>query len=168
MSRRRAVNRWSLVLGVIALALAGSAAYAAIPGSDGVIHACYKKSSPNQGTLRVVDAERGQACVGSEGRLDWNRTGPQGDTGPQGEPGLSGYEVVEGDPFTTSGGTVGVIATCPVEKKPIGGGFTSSNGDINLYGSYPSPTENGWRIDVNFGSSQMTVTPHAVCAAVAD
>jgi hypothetical protein len=40
-----------------ALLAAGGIAYATIPDSSGVIHACYKT---NQGTLRVIDTGQGQ------------------------------------------------------------------------------------------------------------
>jgi hypothetical protein len=61
---------------------AGSVAYAAIPDAGGLIHGCYKKSSPNQGTLRVVDSEKGQTCSSSETSVNWNQTGLQGAPGP--------------------------------------------------------------------------------------
>jgi hypothetical protein len=35
----------------------------AIPDAGGVIHGCYKKTSPNQGTLRVIDTEKAQTPV---------------------------------------------------------------------------------------------------------
>jgi hypothetical protein len=87
-------NRRVLLAGfaVLVLATAGGIAYAAIPDASGVIHGCYKKSSPNQGTLRVIDTERGQTCSSSENALSWNQTGPKGATGPTGPTGPSdGY-----------------------------------------------------------------------------
>jgi hypothetical protein len=55
---------------------------AAIPDSDdGEIHGCYQK---NQGQLRVIDAQAGQACRPSEEPLVWNQEGVQGETGPRG------------------------------------------------------------------------------------
>jgi hypothetical protein len=86
-------RRYRLVAGmsVIVLGLAaGSIAYANIPDSGGVIHGCYKKTSPNQGTLRVIDTEKGQACSNAESALPWNQTGPQGATGPNGATGAQG------------------------------------------------------------------------------
>lgn len=47
----------------IAIAAAAGVAYAAIPGSDGVIRACYDKKT---GVLRVIDAEAGQTCRTNE------------------------------------------------------------------------------------------------------
>ena len=65
--------RKRLLLGVAVLAVAGAAAaiaYAGIPGSDGVIHACYQKSN---GGLRVIGADPvvgGGACSNAEQSLD--------------------------------------------------------------------------------------------------
>lgn len=75
---------------LVALAVAagvlvvGGIAYATIPDTGGVIHGCYQK---NQGALRVIDTDKGQACSSSETALNWSQTGPQG---PQGAPGPQG------------------------------------------------------------------------------
>lgn len=66
---------------VVLCVTAGGIAYANIPDSGGVIHGCYKKTSPNQGTLRLIDTEKGQTCSGVENAVDWNQTGPQGAAG---------------------------------------------------------------------------------------
>ena len=42
---------WKVAIGVLAMLLAVAIAHAAIPDSNGVIHACYG----NNGSLRVVD-----------------------------------------------------------------------------------------------------------------
>jgi hypothetical protein len=73
----------------MALIAAGGIAYANIPDANGVIHACYKKTSPNQGTLSVIDTEKGQTCSGGAISLTWNQTGPQGAPGAQGPQGPS-------------------------------------------------------------------------------
>ena len=71
-----------LVLGAAALLAVAAVAGAAIPDSDdGEIHGCFQK---NQGQLRVIDAEAGQACRPSEESLVWNQEGVQGETGPRG------------------------------------------------------------------------------------
>src|SRR3954469_18677701 len=69
---------------------AGSIAYAAIPDAGGVIHSCYKKSSPNAGTVRIIDSANAPACGNSETALNWNQQGPQGPTGPAGPQGPQG------------------------------------------------------------------------------
>ncbi|MFL5959671.1 MAG: hypothetical protein ACJ75G_05315 [Gaiellaceae bacterium] len=73
-----------------ALLVAGGIAYATIPDASGVIHGCYKKSSPNQGTLRIIDTDKAQGCSNSEIPLNWSQTGPQGPQGQQGPEGPTG------------------------------------------------------------------------------
>ena len=71
-----------LVLVAAALLAVAAVAGAAIPDSDdGEIHGCFQK---NQGQLRVVDAEGGEACRPSEESLVWNQEGVEGETGPRG------------------------------------------------------------------------------------
>jgi hypothetical protein len=73
------------------LVAGGSLAYAAIPDAQGVIHGCRDTST---GDLRVIDTQTRlgvtSRCSVSESPLNWNQTGPQGDTGPQGVPGPVG------------------------------------------------------------------------------
>jgi hypothetical protein len=70
------------VLVAAALLAVAAVAGAAIPDSDdGEIHGCYQK---NQGQLRVIDAQAGQACRASEEPLVWNQQGVQGEPGPRG------------------------------------------------------------------------------------
>lgn len=83
----------ALVLGAVLLAGVVGLVYAGIPGTNGVITGCYKKSN---GRLRVIDAEDGAKCKKGERRLRWNRTGPPGPRGLQGAPGRTGYMVVDG------------------------------------------------------------------------
>ena len=82
-----------------ALLVAGGIAYATIPDSSGVIHACYKVDPKgnldNNATLRLIDPSATKppdttSCKNNEHALDWNAQGiqgPQGDTGPQGATG---------------------------------------------------------------------------------
>src|SRR6266487_7160353 len=65
------------VLLVVAAAVAGGVAYAAIPDSGGVIHGCYGSTT---GALRVIDDTKA-TCGPAEKALSWNRTGPQGAAG---------------------------------------------------------------------------------------
>jgi len=71
---------------VIVGVVAGSAAFAAIPGAGGVIHSCYTKSG---GSMRVIDASVTN-CKSTETSLDWNQSGQPGVPGPQGLPGAQG------------------------------------------------------------------------------
>ena len=77
--------RW-VALGVVVGALAaGGVAYAAIPDSGGVFHACYKNVG---GQLRLVNSA--SDCGSSETATQWNQTGPTGATGPSGPSGPQG------------------------------------------------------------------------------
>ena len=70
LSRRELVAAASIAF----LAIAAGIAYAAIPGSGGVINACYQKLN---GQLRVIDLQAGAelACC-QEVSLKFNQTGP--------------------------------------------------------------------------------------------
>ena len=83
------------VAGALAAFALGSAAFAAIPGSGGVINGCYDKQS---GQLRVTDPQAGtpKSCTDKETALDWNQQGPQGIQGPKGEPGAQGVPGPQG------------------------------------------------------------------------
>ena len=91
-----------LVVGAIAALAFGSFAFAAIPDGGGVIHGCYKKVAPSQGTLRLIDTAKNDICNNNEAPLNWNQQGPQGpqglkgDTGPQGPQGLKGDTGTQG------------------------------------------------------------------------
>jgi len=69
--------RWTHILaamlGAVAVAAAGSIAWASIPDQSGVIHGCYDTST---GALRVIDTDRGDMCSETEQSLDWNQRGP--------------------------------------------------------------------------------------------
>src|SRR5918994_8017854 len=106
MKIERSVRRRYLVIGgvsaTLVVALVGGVALAGVPGSSGVIAACYSESSR---FVRIVDDEAGQSCRGDEKALAWNQKGEkgaQGDPGPQGPPGdtLVGYRAIKGAPET--------------------------------------------------------------------
>jgi hypothetical protein len=130
MTRRS--GRAALLLVVGALAGAAATAIAAVPGDDGVIHACYEVqrdgTTPVAGVanVRIIDPSAGQTCnpVGAAGppehALDWNvagppgpegaagaqgATGPPGAAGPQGASGPAGTTVsIGGQSFTLGDG----------------------------------------------------------------
>lgn len=81
------------------LLVAGGIAYATIPDSNGVIHACYKVDPKGNldanATLRLIDPSSTKspdsaACKNNEQALNWSQTGPQGPQGIQGPQGPSG------------------------------------------------------------------------------
>jgi len=85
-------SRFPAALAVATLIATSTIVSAAIPGTGGVISACYDKQS---GLLRVMDAAGGvpKSCVKTENALSWNQQGPKGDqgnTGPQGPQGPQG------------------------------------------------------------------------------
>jgi hypothetical protein len=61
-----------LATSVVVVAVAASAAWAAIPDAEGTIHAC----ADHEGRLRVIDTDAGKTCKASETRLSWAATGP--------------------------------------------------------------------------------------------
>src|SRR5215210_907529 len=99
--RRRGV----ILLAVgLALATAGSVAYATIPDSNNVYTACMLKST---GTIRLIDASLPAAnlmshCTALETSISWNQKGPQGiqglkgDKGDPGKDGLNGTNGIDG------------------------------------------------------------------------
>jgi len=97
MSRRRALK--IALPAALALGAGTAVAIAAIPASDGTIHACYSTTAPSgtaTGAVRIVD--EGQTCATSEQTLTWSQTGPTGPSGPSGPPGDTG---------SSSGGSFG-------------------------------------------------------------
>jgi type VI secretion system secreted protein Hcp len=89
MSRRRALK--IALPAALALGAGTAVAIAAIPASDGTIHACYSTTAPSgtaTGAVRIVD--EGQICATNEQTLTWSQTGPTGPSGPSGPPGDTG------------------------------------------------------------------------------
>lgn len=93
---------------VMATVLAGSVAWAAIPGDGGVYSACMLK---NVGTVRLIDKSLPQGNLMShckpalEVEIAWNQKGQQGTQGPPGEKGDSGPP-----------GSAGVPSVCEVDE----------------------------------------------------
>jgi hypothetical protein len=74
--------------------LAATVAFAQIPDSNGVIHACYHTGN---GGIRVVDDP--SECTSGEAPLEWYQTGAagaQGPPGPQGPMGPAGFDGADG------------------------------------------------------------------------
>jgi hypothetical protein len=67
-------------------AIAGGVAYASIPDSGGVIHACYRSDS---GAVRLIDAPD-ETCLDGEIAVQWNVRGEAGPPGPAGPAGPAG------------------------------------------------------------------------------
>lgn len=98
------------MLGVGVLGVAAAVAVAAIPDSNGVIHACYQTNTAGQPVaapnLRIIDPAS-QSCSSvagagpAEREIDWNQSGPAGPTGPQGPAGQNGQNGQNGTPGQT-------------------------------------------------------------------
>lgn len=91
--------------GAVLAVAAGSIAWSAIPGTGGVISACYETPKLNSrgkvdnndaGELRLIDTALGMKCTKEETLLTWNQTGPQGPQGPQGVQGVQGIPGIQG------------------------------------------------------------------------
>jgi hypothetical protein len=79
-------------MGALALVIAlGGVGIAAIPGSDGVVNACYSKKS---GAVRLVKA--GKKCNKGEKATSWSQEGPAGPAGPAGPQGAQGAQGSQG------------------------------------------------------------------------
>lgn len=190
MTRIIRSTRFWLAAAVVTAVSAG-AAYATIPGGDGVIHGCYAKSG---GTLRIIDASVTK-CKDGETALNWNQQGtpgpqgPQGQPGPQGpqgEPGVSQYQIVSERDTREAGGPADERASvgigCPASKKVIGGGARvvevlddgsdapfDADVDVELLTSSPTAAGTGWvasaREDGNV-DVRWSLRAYAICAVV--
>jgi hypothetical protein len=163
-------RRWRLaVLGAgMLLAAASGIAYAAIPGSDGVIHGCVNAS----GQVRVVDPGAGGSCSSGESALNWNVAGAKGPAGLQGAPGptgssgpagSSGYEQNEEQFSTDQNGDGTGEVDCSSGKRVLDGGYEpSSTQPMHPVVSRPNDGGTGWIVTMTGGVGSFVVT--AVCA----
>jgi hypothetical protein len=140
MKRLRGRLSYANVMSTVAafLALGGAVAFAAVPGNDGVINACYEVqqngTTPLAGgpNVRVIDPSAGQTCnpVGAAGppehALSWNVSGPPGPEGAAGSPGAQGATGPQG-------------ASGPAGSAVSIGGQTFTLGDGKTLASPPSP-----------------------------
>jgi hypothetical protein len=94
----------ALIVAFVALFIAATGfAVGAIPSSNGVIHACYKKRN---GALSVV---KGTKCPRGSTPLAWNQQGPRGSKGATGAKGAAGAKGANGAQGTQ--GTKGEAGT---------------------------------------------------------
>lgn len=164
---------------VLAVALAGGIAFAAIPDSPGgPIHGCYDKS----GGLRVIDPSTGASCKKYETSLDWNQAGVPGGNGTNG---VSGYEsnldVARMLPLTVP--DQDAIVFCSHGKSVLGGGFEAVRMDstgvffegevpVQVLFSEPTNGNDGWFVDLKFDPATIgsghtaAIRIWAICADV--
>jgi Collagen triple helix repeat (20 copies) len=175
----------AIAIAAAALGLAGGVAYAIIPDSAGVIHACFKADN---GQLRLTNTG---ACGANETSLSWNQTGPAGPPGPvgsqgpagppgpagsQGPPGptgVSGYETVSGASVLVDPGELGqAFALCPEPKVAISGGFIETTPNVKVVASQPGPEAGGflpsvWEVvAVSTNNEPARFEASAVCASM--
>jgi hypothetical protein len=81
----RSTRLW--IVAAVVVAVSAGAAYATIPGGDGIIHGCFVTGT---GQLRLIDKDANQSCKKGEQALDWSQRGTPGPPGPQGEQGEQG------------------------------------------------------------------------------
>jgi hypothetical protein len=112
---------------VIATALAGGAAWAAIPDGNGLINGCYQK---NVGNLRVVSST--SSCRTSELPIVWNRAGTPGVKGDPGLPGPDGRDGRDGSSVS--------VAPEPAGPNCAAGGakLIAANGVVYVCNATPS------------------------------
>jgi type VI secretion system secreted protein Hcp len=106
MERLRASAKTLVLIAVAILVTAAAVAVASIPGSDGVITACWDHNNDTShfGTLRVIDpsipasghSNYEYSCLTNETQITWNQQGPAGPTGPSGTPGPAGAQGPQG------------------------------------------------------------------------
>lgn len=106
---------------VLVLALAG-AAWAAIPGPEGIIHGCYSRST---GSLRVINTSVHAKCTRKEHELNWAEQGPagprggggaKGATGPRGSTGAAGASGPPGPSNAFAGTQTGELELSPARQ----------------------------------------------------
>jgi hypothetical protein len=134
----------------VVLVLAGSVAWAAIPGEGGVYTACMLK---NVGTVRLIDKSLPPGNVMShckpafEVEITWNQKGQQGLQGIQGPPGQDGVSPsvtqlapghtncpAGGAAITDASGSTAYVCDgqAGTDGQPFAGTFTSPNGEYSI------------------------------------
>jgi hypothetical protein len=143
LARRQA--RLTALAVFVAVLAAGGIAYAQIPDSSDIIHACYAKSG---GALRVID-NTVTSCKSTETSLGWNQAGPtgpagpaglQGPAGPQGPQGPAGPTGPQGEPGTPATSDWAIMnaeglvqASSGVDTTPgLTGKFTGQTGSYQV------------------------------------
>jgi len=124
------------VTALLVLVVSGIA-YAAVPGSNGVINGCYSKTT---GALRVINTAKKQRCkAAKEIALSWSQQGQPGVAGAAGREGSAGKEGARGQE-----GPPG-----PYPSGPLPSGKTV-RGLYAVTGSTPS-AEEGLFSSISFG-----------------
>jgi unsaturated pyranuronate lyase len=112
-----------VVLTTLLLGAMVTGAFASIPDSSGVIHAC---PQPKTGAItKVINTNAGQTCAKNERPLNWNQAGPRGPVGPAAQVSMQtrAQRFTEPDPSQGQiGGGFATTATCPAAQHAVNGG----------------------------------------------
>ena len=124
------------------------------------------------GTIRPIDLSpaakrtmRGKQGIRGPRGLQ-GPTGPRGFQGNQGPPGFTDvlFNDNVGPIAANSSGTVSAV--CLSGYKAVGGGFESTDQNVSVYASKPSPSGFGWDVSArNTGSSAAALWAYVLCAA---
>jgi hypothetical protein len=122
----------------VLLALAG-VAWASVPDSSGIIHACYSTSTnPNtRGALRVIDTDAGESCGNNELPIAWSQ--------------FERTLYVKNFTFDFPVGPRTRTLECDPGDIATGGGFRIGSGvqGVRLQESWPTLSLNGWNLTIN-------------------
>jgi len=159
----------AVIVGAAGLA---TAAYAAIPDSQGVIHACY---NTNNGAVRVVGSG---GCRNDEAPLTWNQTGPPGlagaagaagpagPAGPTGAPGAAGTPGAQGPegpvgPAGPPGATGVLVPQDPPGASGSSAAYSTSSNAIGTTGGWAATPATVNRLTVPAGDYVVWATGQA-------
>jgi hypothetical protein len=77
---------------------------------------------------------------------------------------VSGYEIINTMGTLPTNGTVSVVATCPLGKRVLGGGYVVPSEADTAPLSRPE-ADNAWRVDFKSNGGSGTASVFAICAA---
>jgi hypothetical protein len=179
----------------LSLGMIATLAYAAIPGTSGVISACVSTAGfKGQHLLTLLDVSQRSACEQGQSLVTWNQTGPQGakgDTGPQGPKGDTGTpgatHVIarsttvstfrDGEPLEVScnAGEVGTgggghVSSDQIDQQLFNSGLTGGGSPGVITASEPIVTNGivtGWRVKANrtLSATLVPLTAWVLCAS---
>lgn len=83
--------------------------------------------------------------------------------------GFTGYQKIDASTTITPSQTITGFLSCPVGKRPTGGGWTTTENDyqVKMFGSGPDANNTGWAGGMhNQGSTTRTLTLTVYCVTV--
>jgi hypothetical protein len=170
-SRRARVRFVVLAVVVLLVAMTGSATAARLITGRQIKDGSVTGRDVHNGSLTGGDVRNGSLSADEfEGSLTGapgpaGPQGPAGPAGPAGANGVSGYEYVIADVIIPRLGSAHQDAVCPVGKRAVGGGMSSSSPVVvRLLESAPLNSGLGWTAGMaNSSGSAVTGYVWAVC-----